>query len=186
MNPEILRRCASCGASIRERDALFCPECGKPLPAVAGVSEKSGLSPIAETERTTSGDGSGASSRADARQPASSLKEPIASSGTQPQPSQSTVAVDRSLPQTERPDARTNVSGPSRPRIAATRETLHRASAVARGVIEDEVKRVEKIRQVSSVVIEEASYDPSLRFVLVALGLFVVFLVLLVLSKVMG
>jgi hypothetical protein len=33
---------------------------------------------------------------------------------------------------------------------------------------------------------EEASYDPSLRFVLVALGLFVVFLVLLLLSKVMG
>jgi hypothetical protein len=35
-------------------------------------------------------------------------------------------------------------------------------------------------------VIEEASYDPSLRFVLVAVGLFVVFLILLVLSKLMG
>jgi len=33
---------------------------------------------------------------------------------------------------------------------------------------------------------EEASYDPSLRFVLVALGLFIVFIILLVLSKVMG
>ena len=71
-----------------------------------------------------------------------------------------------------------------------TRERLHRASEVARGVtrgvIEAPAKRVEKIRQVSSVVIEEASYDPSLRFVLVAVGLFVVFVVLLVLSKVMG
>lgn len=71
-----------------------------------------------------------------------------------------------------------------------TRETLHRASAVAsaaaRGVIEEPVKRVEKIRSASSHVIEEASYDPSLRFVLVALGLFVVFLILLILSKVMG
>ena len=71
-----------------------------------------------------------------------------------------------------------------------TRERLHRASDIARGVgrgvIEEPVKRVEKIRQASTVVIEEASYDPSLRFVLVALGLFVLFVVLLVLSKVMG
>jgi len=67
-----------------------------------------------------------------------------------------------------------------------TRQRLHRASAVARGVIEDEVKRVERIRHVSTTIVEEASYDPSLRFVLVALGLFVVFIILLVLSKVMG
>ncbi|MGQ0762052.1 MAG: hypothetical protein ACT4OT_08560 [Acidobacteriota bacterium] len=71
-----------------------------------------------------------------------------------------------------------------------TRERLHRASEVARGVgrgvIEEPAKRVEKIRHASNVVIEEASYDPSLRFVLVALALFVVFVVLLVLSKVMG
>jgi hypothetical protein len=45
---------------------------------------------------------------------------------------------------------------------------------------------VEKIHQVSSVMLEEAHYDPSLRFVLVALGLFVLFVILLVLSKVMG
>jgi len=67
-----------------------------------------------------------------------------------------------------------------------TRERLHRASTAARGAIEDNVKRVEKIHHVSTVMFEEASYDPSLRFVLVALGLFVVFIILLVLSKVMG
>jgi uncharacterized Zn finger protein (UPF0148 family) len=67
-----------------------------------------------------------------------------------------------------------------------TREKLHRASNVARGAIEDNVKRVEKIHHVSSVMLEEATYDPSLRFVLVALGLFVLFVILLVLSKVMG
>ena len=79
---------------------------------------------------------------------------------------------------------------PAHRRGEKTRERLHRASEVARGVgrgvIEEPAKRVEKIRQASTVVIEEASYDPSLRFVLVALGLFVVFVVLLVLSKVMG
>ena len=67
-----------------------------------------------------------------------------------------------------------------------TRETLQRASQRTRGAIEGNVKRVEKIHQVSSVVLEEATYDPSLRFVLVALGLFGLFVVLLVLSKVMG
>ncbi len=67
-----------------------------------------------------------------------------------------------------------------------TRETLHRASNVARGAIEDNVKRVEKIHHVSTAMFEEATYDPSLRFVLVALGLFIVFVIVLVLSKVMG
>ncbi|HSQ23495.1 MAG TPA: hypothetical protein VLN44_03775 [Pyrinomonadaceae bacterium] len=67
-----------------------------------------------------------------------------------------------------------------------TRETFHRASSRARGAIEDNVKRVEKIHHVSTVMLEEATYDPSLRFVLVALGLFVVFVILLILSKVMG
>ena len=67
-----------------------------------------------------------------------------------------------------------------------TRETLHRASDVARGAIERPVKQVEKIHHVSTVMLEEATYDPSLRFVLVALGLFVLFIILLVLSKVMG
>ena len=66
------------------------------------------------------------------------------------------------------------------------RDKLHRASTVTREALADNVKRVEKIRQVSTVMFEEASYDPSLRFVLVALGLFIVFIVLLVLSKVMG
>ena len=70
--------------------------------------------------------------------------------------------------------------------IEKAREGLHRASSATREALADNVKRVEKIRQVSSTVIEEATYDPSLRFVLVALVVFVVFIILLVLSKVMG
>ncbi|HSK62798.1 MAG TPA: zinc ribbon domain-containing protein [Pyrinomonadaceae bacterium] len=46
--------------------------------------------------------------------------------------------------------------------------------------------RVERIKHVSSVMIDQAAYDPSLRFLLVAAALFVVFLVLLILSKVIG
>jgi len=46
--------------------------------------------------------------------------------------------------------------------------------------------RVEKIKHVSSVVIDQAGYDPSLRFILVAAVIFVLFLILLILSKVIG
>jgi zinc ribbon protein len=46
--------------------------------------------------------------------------------------------------------------------------------------------RVERIRHVSSVVIDQAAYDPSLRFLLVAAAMFLLFLVLLILSKVLG
>jgi len=52
---------------------------------------------------------------------------------------------------------------------------------------QDGVKaRVEKLRHVSSVVLDQAAYDPSLRFLLVAAALFLLFLVLLIMSKVIG
>jgi len=46
--------------------------------------------------------------------------------------------------------------------------------------------KVEKLRHVSSVVIDQAAYDPSLRFLLVAAAMFLLFLFLLILSKVVG
>jgi predicted RNA-binding Zn-ribbon protein involved in translation (DUF1610 family) len=46
--------------------------------------------------------------------------------------------------------------------------------------------RVEKLRHVSSVVIDQAAYDPSLRFLLVAAAFFILFLVLLIVSKFIG
>jgi hypothetical protein len=48
---------------------------------------------------------------------------------------------------------------------------------------EDGLNRVEKLRQISGAMIDEAADDPSLRFVLVAAVLFVLFLVLLLLSE---
>ena len=45
---------------------------------------------------------------------------------------------------------------------------------------------VGKLRKASSVVLDQAAYDPSLRFLLVAAFLFFLFVVLLILSKVMG
>jgi hypothetical protein len=48
------------------------------------------------------------------------------------------------------------------------------------------IQRVQKFREVSNVVINEANYDPSLRFVLVAAALFVMFLVIVLLNKLIG
>jgi len=111
-------------------------------------------------------------------------------SGTN-KPAQAAVTSSERLTSANTPiaeDGRTNkpvVDDRQRAR-ERTRETLHRASSIAREAIEDNVKRVEKIHHVSTVMLEEATYDPSLRFVLVAVGLFVVFVILLILSKVMG
>jgi hypothetical protein len=111
--------------------------------------------------------------------------EPLATAETTPTPGE-VVAVAADPDPVAKPTVQSNEPGSHTGARERTRERLHRASTAARGAIGDNVKRVEKIHHVSTAVFEEAHYDPSLRFVLVALGLFVVFVVLLVLSKVMG
>ena len=79
------------------------------------------------------------------------------------------------------------VSGAPDSPSGRTRTTMHRATTAAKAGFEDNVLApVEKLRKVSSIVIDQAGYDPSLRFLLVAAGLFLVFILLLVLSKVIG
>jgi hypothetical protein len=46
--------------------------------------------------------------------------------------------------------------------------------------------RVEKLRQASNVMLEEASSDPGLRFVLVALALFLLSMLFLLLNHLLG
>lgn len=99
--PEIARRCAACGVSVRN-SALYCPQCGQQIDV-----------------------------------------DPL------PEKSPSSVPVKP-------------------------------------GVAENVRERVEKIKHVSSVVIDQAAYDPSLRFLLVAAVLFILFIVLLILSKMIG
>lgn len=158
MQPEILHRCRSCGASLRNlgEPELFCPECGKALADT----------PTEQPNRS---------------------EEPDNAAAT---PDDVAQAVSETADSHQHPShkkgATAKAAGIVRQGGEKTRQTLHRASTAARGAIEDNVKRVEKIHHVSTVVLEEATYDPSLRFVLVALGLFVVFVILLVLSKVMG
>ena len=99
--PEIARRCTTCGASVRQH-AVFCPQCGDSIPTQTIVD-----------------------------------------------------------------------AAPTQPLVPARPP--------------DGVKgRVEKLQKFSSVVIDQAAYDPSLRFLLVAAAFFILFLVLLILSKVIG
>jgi len=68
------------------------------------------------------------------------------------------------------------------PRVKTTQSQF-----TARGAIENRMKpRVDKLRKVSSVVLDEAAYDSSFRFILVVGVLFALFLVLLLLSKWIG
>lgn len=170
MIPEISRRCASCGASVRDADALFCAECGEPVP-------KDHVDFLAETAQAL---------KTDTVWPTENQQEPA---GVTEQTASETRGASLEPP-TPPPITGGPMEGHPHRLADKTRETLHRASAAAsaaaRGVIEEPAKRVEKIRHVSTTVIEEASYDPSLRFVLVALGLFLVFIILLVVSKFMG
>src|SRR5436190_747624 len=163
MTPEILHRCESCGAIIREA-AMFCPECGKPLAVTK--QEEPDLNDQVSVAPSTDG-------------AASTSEQSMPSSGVDNHAANADQAKADSAPV----KAATSERHGARER---TRETLHRASTAARGAIERPVKQVEKIHHVSTVMLEEAHYDPSLRFVLVALGLFILFVILLVLSKVMG
>ena len=171
--------------SIRDFDegALFCPECGKPLATSETHETKIVTENAPDADEIQS---QPVVSRADD----SATTEPAAVSDAIPEQPRVDEPPQPETPELSTGDVAPATIDPSRaPRHGArerTRETLHRASNVARGAIEDNVKRVEKIHHVSSVMFEEAHYDPSLRFVLVALGLFLVFVLLLVLSKVMS
>jgi predicted nucleic acid-binding Zn-ribbon protein len=192
--PEISHRCESCGASIREQ-AMFCPECGQaltqssantkppkdeetPKPAVADNEAAATRAMLLETANAATD----IFSAADKPSAIAPLETPNVSTENQP-----AAAVESA--KTETGDQAINPSAAAVSKHGTyekARDSLHRASSATREALADNVKRVEKIRHVSTAMFEEASYDPSLRFVLVALGLFVVFLVLLLLSKVMG
>ena len=67
------------------------------------------------------------------------------------------------------------------------RPKRHRVRTAAREAVEENLlPRVEKLRQASNIVLDEATYDPSLRFILIALALFIIFLLILLASNILG
>jgi hypothetical protein len=172
--PEISRRCPECGASIRVR-AFFCPQCGR-----AFASEAKATAELESSEQSL---------------PA---KHARGETGAPTETQKQTENVSYAQRKTDVSGGEDKELAPDRANFSSTvsagsaaehhsKVSVHRATAAARDVFEDNVlARVEKLRHVSSVVLDEAGYDPSLRFVLVAVVLFVLFLVLLFLSKWLG
>jgi hypothetical protein len=156
-DPLIARRCPWCGIAIREQ-AFFCPQCGKDLtqlhPDFSATIVES--APPQSTQRDTN----------ELIAPAA-IEEPPA----KPAPAAPVVAKSR------KPAIGQQALG----KMGAG---IQKATHVARDVEGNVAHRVQKLRDASSVVIDEASYDASLRFVLVAVVLFILFLVILFLSKV--
>ena len=159
-DPLIARRCPWCGVAIREQ-AFFCPQCGKDLTQLhpdfnATIVESA---PPEIKQRDT----------AELIVPAA-VPAPVEEPPANPPPAAAATAKSR------KPAIGQQALG----KMGAG---IQKATHVARDVEGNVVHRVQQLRDVSSVVIDEASYDASLRFVLVAVVLFVLFLVILLLSK---
>jgi hypothetical protein len=154
--PLIARRCPWCGVAIREQ-AFFCPQCGKDLtqlhPDFSATIIESAPPEIKQKDT------------ADLIVPAA-VEEPPAN----PAPAASAASKSR------KPAIGQQALG----KMGAG---IQKATHVARDVEGNVVHRVQQLREVSNVVIDEAVYDASLRFVLVAVALFILFLVILLLSK---
>jgi predicted nucleic acid-binding Zn-ribbon protein len=161
--PEIARRCSSCGASIRDA-ASFCPQCGQKLARENPENDKPNYSsvtaPLVDLPEAKQ------SARVDVPAPA-------------PQPVENPLETEPKKDNASEPQ-----KTPANPAaVGKLRGGIQRATTLARGVEGDVIHRVQKVREISSVVLDEAGYDPSLRFVLVACALFVVFLIILLLNK---
>ncbi len=157
--PEIARRCPACGASIRER-AAFCPQCGIEQ-KVQPASDESAS--IHDTEDVVRDDNKTLTEAAFQKQ------APVAKKNSASEPRKPTV------PRVARQKA-----------VGEVGARIQRATTRARDVEGNVVHRVQKFREISSVVLDEAVYDPSLRFVLVAAALFILFLVIVLLNKLIG
>ena len=159
-DPEIDRRCTSCGASVRSR-ALFCPQCGQPVPQ-----------------------------QSDAQTPPEPKTDLVERGATVPVPREGhwDPAETRPLVSiSDFPETKPLVATPTAVPQEASNQQQPTLPPNAPNVARENVRaRVDKIRKVSSVVIDQAAYDPSLRFILVAAALFILFLFLLIVSKVLG
>jgi hypothetical protein len=174
MLPEISRRCTGCGAAVRA-NATFCHQCGNPVNRPTAASDN-GLA--ASVEGTA--DGRSAGVEPDAQ---GVLKAPLdGETASVIGPAKDGPPQGLAVEEQAASESSANAAGGE-----SARARLQRARAVARDAMEEKVApRVEKLRQTSSVVLDGASDDPSLRFVLIAAALFILFLILFFISKMLG
>ena len=156
--PEISRRCPACGASIRDK-AFFCPQCGGQLQK-GNENETAALHDTHDIVRDVT------------------LTE--ADFQAQPQPKSPAIVI--APPPQPAPLVKPKKQQAQRAK-GEVGARIQRATDKARGVEENVAQRVQKFREISNVVIDEAGYDPSLRFVLVAAILFVLFVLIVILNR---
>ncbi len=169
MEPEISRRCPGCGAAIRG-SAAYCPHCGEPMQKSMNAAALAVEVPEELEESKDEGMKENAEMTAAAAPP--TLED-------------STSGIEQG-----REVSAVSAGVESRPRAKVyqdarveRRDKRRRMTNAARGAMEDKLMpRVEKMRQTSAVVLDEAAIDPSLRFVLIAIALFVIFVALLFIS----
>jgi predicted RNA-binding Zn-ribbon protein involved in translation (DUF1610 family) len=182
-NPEIARRCPSCGVSIREA-AFFCPQCGVELPQPRSFERSNPfMAPNLEDTITETAQ-SVAVPEVESRPepPREHTDDPPRESVGQPTaPLKQDTAKEVAMKVPAVEPAKASAGQTARGAVGAK---LHRATTLARDVEGDVIHRVQRVREMSSVVLDEAGYDPSLRFVLVAAVLFILFLVMVLLNKV--
>jgi len=175
--PEIARRCPSCGASIRNL-ALFCPQCGKQLPARDSTQTQPLVtSPAKEEPLNTTAPAS--NQRVETEKEQGKDTQALSSKDSDKKTQQASSKVAAVKP----PASEIPASPRGQTALAAVEAQIHRAGTLARDVEGDVIHRVQKVREISSIVLDEAGYDPGLRFVLVAVVLFLLFLVIVLLNK---
>ncbi|MCA1565156.1 MAG: zinc-ribbon domain-containing protein [Acidobacteria bacterium] len=205
--PEIARRCLSCGASVRGH-ASFCPQCGSRLAGATTEGENHPAAAMtgAMDEPRPPARGSSSMLVEEAARVAATLNDKL------PTLSEETAASGNHKPAPEReleppetreeaatPGAHTRQSFAGEDSVAepATETTTaspaetrgrigRRAATVGASVGENLRPRVEKLREASTVVLDEAADDPGTRFVIIAVVLFLLFLFILLFSYILG
>ncbi len=184
MEPEIARRCKTCGAAVRNH-AGFCPQCGASLnpeesnpAATIGASESQlnqtveAMEPHAPASAVTVGDAAPLSETVAVDNPAVVV------------PSEEVVSSSDAAITDDRADGKEAFTAESHSAAGSSPTRRHRVKVAARGAVEGKIApRVEKLRQASTVMLDEAADDPGLRFVLVAALLVLLSLVLVLLSQ---
>ena len=181
-DPEISRRCRFCGASIRVR-GVFCPQCGKQTSEQASdpANEEGSMETeeVAVPQDTVSVDLDRLSTAdISLNRTASASAETVP---LYPLPVMPEVEVAK-------PDHIGANAPTSPPPFQSSEASLPVGASRTRSMsqVPGDVKRgLGKVREISTVMLDEAAYDPSARFVLVAAVLFVLFLIILILSEMM-
>ena len=176
--PEIVRRCQTCGASIREA-AAFCPECGEGVASRENEGKRNRSAATTPLVQLASGQ-----DETDPIRRPESVREKLETDDAAI-PRDAIGRRARFREEGGKP-GKTPVGKVRDAPVGKVRDKIQRAGNLAREVEGDMKHRVQKVRQLSSVVLDEAGYDPSLRFVLVAAALFLLFILVMVLNKVIG